>query len=142
MSNSPLLREFTVYKHNSASSVVSGCLQPHGLLPPRLLRPGFSRQEDWRGLPCPSPGEPPDPGINSRLPALQADSLPFEPHRLPWGLAFSFSMTPGTGLVVLSAAGCSAVDGSDGRGQGTWVSCELSASGMFSAPSSVSVLPL
>ena len=24
---------------------------------------GFSRQEYWRGLPCPSPGDPPDPGI-------------------------------------------------------------------------------
>ena len=27
-------------------------------------------------------------------------------------------MTPGTSLMVLSAAGCSAVDGSDGRGEG------------------------
>ena len=24
---------------------------------------GFSRQEDWRGLPCPPPGDLPDPGI-------------------------------------------------------------------------------
>ena len=38
----------------------------------------FSRQEYWSGLPFPSPGDPPDPGIESRSPALQADSLPPE----------------------------------------------------------------
>ena len=36
---------------------------------------GFSRQEYWRGLPFPSPADPPDPGIEPRSPALQADSL-------------------------------------------------------------------
>ena len=39
---------------------------------------GFSRQEYWSGLPFPSPGDLPDPGIESRSPALQADSLPTE----------------------------------------------------------------
>ena len=39
---------------------------------------GFSRQEYWSWLPFPSPGHPPDPGIESESPALQADSLPFE----------------------------------------------------------------
>ena len=39
----------------------------------------FSRQEYWSGLPFPSPGDLPDPGIKSRSPALQADSLPSEP---------------------------------------------------------------
>ena len=34
---------------------------------------GFSRQEYWRGLPFPSPGDLPDPGIESGSPALQAD---------------------------------------------------------------------
>ena len=38
----------------------------------------FSRQEHWSGLPFPSPGDLPDPGIESRSPALQADSLPSE----------------------------------------------------------------
>ena len=38
----------------------------------------FSRQEYWSGLPFPSPGNLPDPGINPRSPALQADSLPSE----------------------------------------------------------------
>ena len=36
----------------------------------------FSRQEYWRGLPCPSPGDLPDPGFKLRSLALQADSLP------------------------------------------------------------------
>ena len=31
---------------------------------------GFSRQEFWSGLPFPSPGDLPDPGIESELPAL------------------------------------------------------------------------
>ena len=35
---------------------------------------GFSRQERWSGLPCPSPGDLPDPGIKPRSPVLQADS--------------------------------------------------------------------
>ena len=39
----------------------------------------FSRQEYWSGLPFPSPGDLPDPGIEPGSPALQADSLPFEP---------------------------------------------------------------
>ena len=36
---------------------------------------GFSRQEYWRGLPFPSPRDLPDPEIEPRSPALQADSL-------------------------------------------------------------------
>ena len=39
----------------------------------------FSRQEYWSRLPFPSPGTLPDPGIEPRFPALQADSLPSEP---------------------------------------------------------------
>ena len=42
---------------------------------------GFSRQEHWSGLPCPSPGDLPDPGIKPWSPALQADSLLSEPPR-------------------------------------------------------------
>ena len=34
----------------------------------------FSRQDYWSGLPCPSPGDLPDPGIEPRSPELQADS--------------------------------------------------------------------
>ena len=39
----------------------------------------FSRQEYWSGLPFPSPGDIPNPGIEPKSPALQADSLPAEP---------------------------------------------------------------
>ena len=39
---------------------------------------GFSRQEYRSGLPFPSPGDLPNPGIEPRSPALQADSLPTE----------------------------------------------------------------
>ena len=42
------------------------------------LSMGFSRQEYWSGLPFPSPGDLPDPGIRPGYPAWQADSLPFE----------------------------------------------------------------
>ena len=40
---------------------------------------GFSIQEYWSGLPFPSPGDLPDPGIEPGSPALQADALPSEP---------------------------------------------------------------
>ena len=40
---------------------------------------GFPRQEYWSGLPFPSPGDLPDPGIEPGSPALQADALISEP---------------------------------------------------------------
>ena len=40
---------------------------------------GFSRQECWSGLPFPSPGDLPDPGIEPGSPALQADALLSKP---------------------------------------------------------------
>ena len=40
---------------------------------------GFFRQESWSGLPFPSQGDLPDPGIKPRSPALQTDSLLSEP---------------------------------------------------------------
>ena len=40
---------------------------------------GFSRQEYWSGLPFPSPGDLPDPGIKPGSPALEADALTSEP---------------------------------------------------------------
>ena len=45
------------------------------------LSMGFSRQEYWSGLPFPSSGDRPNPGIEPRSPALQTDSLLVE----PWG---------------------------------------------------------
>ena len=43
----------------------------------------FSRPEYWSGLPCPPPGDLPNPGIKSRSPASLVDSLPSEPPRKP-----------------------------------------------------------
>ena len=42
----------------------------------------FSRQEYWSGLPFPSPGGLPNPGIKPGFPAMQTDSLPSEPELL------------------------------------------------------------
>ena len=39
----------------------------------------FPRQEYWNKLPCLPPGDLPNPGIEPRSPALQADPLPSEP---------------------------------------------------------------
>ena len=47
------------------------------------LSMGFSRQEYWSGVPFPSPGDLPDPGIGPRPPALQADALLSEPPGKP-----------------------------------------------------------
>ena len=43
------------------------------------LSMGLSRQEYWSGLPCPPPGDLPDPGMEPGSPALQADFLLSEP---------------------------------------------------------------
>ena len=52
-------------------------------LPGSSLSMGFSRQEYQSGLPCPPPGELPNPGIEARSPTLQADSLLSEPPGKP-----------------------------------------------------------
>ena len=62
-------------------SVVSDSPRPHGCQAP--LSVGFSRQEYQSGFPFPSPGDLPNPGIEPRSPALQADSLPSEPPGKP-----------------------------------------------------------
>ena len=68
-----------IVKNESVScSVVSDCLQP--------LSMEFSRQEYWSGLPFPSPAGLPDPEIEPRSPALQADSLLSEPPGKPYCL--------------------------------------------------------
>ena len=44
----------------------------------------FSRQEYWSGVPLPSPGDLPDPGIKPGSPTLQADILPSVPPGKPY----------------------------------------------------------
>jgi len=53
------------------------------------LSMGFSRQEYWSGLPFPSPGDLPDPGIKPRSPILEADALTSEPPGKPYCVAHS-----------------------------------------------------
>ena len=59
-------------------SVVSNSASPWTVAHQAPLSMGFSRQEYWSGLPFPSPGDLPNPGIKPGSPALQADSLLYE----------------------------------------------------------------
>ena len=77
---------------------------------------GFSRQEYWSGLPFPSPGDLPDPGIEPRSPALQADALPSEPpgksayKELTFKVVFDIGLCPlATHILtsILKASKCS-----------------------------------
>ena len=86
-----------------AQSCLTLC-NPVDCSPPGSLSMEFSRQEYWSGLPFPSPGDLPDPGIKPRSPTLQADSLTSEPpgkptYLLPQGKSLQLSMaTLGFGL--------------------------------------------
>ena len=57
------------------NSMDCSCLAP--------LSMEFSTQEYWSGLPFLSPRHLPDPGVEPRSPAMQADSLPYEPPEKP-----------------------------------------------------------
>ena len=68
------------------TSVAQPCptfCNPMNYSPPGSSVMEFSRQEYWSGLPFPSPGDLPDPEIEPRSPALQAESLPTEPPGRP-----------------------------------------------------------
>ena len=61
-------------------SVMSKFLQPPWTVAHQAPQSvGFSRQEYWSGLPFPSSGDLPDPGIEPCSPALEADALTSEP---------------------------------------------------------------
>ena len=47
------------------------------------LSMGFSRQEYWSGLPCPPPGDRPNPGIQPASPALAGGFFTTEPSGKP-----------------------------------------------------------
>ena len=51
-------------------AVISSSLRPHGQAHQAALSMGFLRQEYWSGLPFPSPGDFPKPGIEPASPAL------------------------------------------------------------------------
>ena len=69
-------------------SVMSDSLQPHGLYVARQapLSMGFSRQESWSGLPFPSPGALPKPGIEPSSPVLASFSFASFWSLPSWGL--------------------------------------------------------
>ena len=72
-------------------SVTSDSLWPHGLYPARLPCPwGFSRQEYWSGLPCPPPGNLPNPGLLHCRQILYHLSHQRSPRILEW-VAYPFS---------------------------------------------------
>ena len=58
------------------------------------LSTGLLRQEYWSGLPFPSPGDLPDPGIKLRSPTLQADALLSDPPEKPWETIWRFMEVP------------------------------------------------
>jgi len=72
-------------------SVMSDSLRPHGLWPTRLLHPWDSpgKNTEVGGLPFPSPGDLPYPGIEPGSPALEADTLTSEP---PWTKQFTINI--------------------------------------------------
>ena len=73
-------------KVQSESKVAQLCLticDPWTVAQQAPLSMRFSRQEYWSGLPFPSPGNLPNPGIEPRSPTLQADTLTSEPPGKP-----------------------------------------------------------
>ena len=52
---------------------------------------GFSSQEYWSRLPCPSPGDLPDPGIKLWSPALGPILYPLEPPEKPYTYAYTYT---------------------------------------------------
>ena len=75
------MREFKHCKPLGGGLVTNSCLSletPWAAALQAPLSMGLSRQECWSGLPFPSPGDLPNPGIEPRSPALQADSSPTE----------------------------------------------------------------
>ena len=82
---------FALWKKSESESVSCSVLSdsfatPWTVAHQASLSTGFSRQENWSGLPFPSPGDLPNSGIEVRSPALQADSLPSEPSEKPKGM--------------------------------------------------------
>ena len=66
-----------LYCESKSHSVLSDSLRPH------RLYSLWNSSEYWGGLPCPPPGDLPNPGTEPRSPTLQVDSLPAEPPGKP-----------------------------------------------------------
>ena len=75
--------------------------------PPGSSIHGIPQKEYWSGLPFPSPGHFPDPGIEPRSPTLQADALTSEPPGKPWKWLPKSEFLPGESHGQRSLAGYS-----------------------------------
>ena len=78
-----MIRLLSLYQFVLSHSVMSDSVTPRTIAHQVPLSMDFSRQEYWRGLPCPLPGNLPNPGIKPESPALQVDSLLPEPPGKP-----------------------------------------------------------
>ena len=78
---------------------------------------GFPRQEYWSGLPFPSPGDLPHPGIESSSPASQADSLPPSHQGTPETMNPSYLFTEGWDALLFIMKCCQS-PGTGGHGEG------------------------
>ena len=83
-------RMFYLWHHYGGGLVAKSCptlVTPWTVACQASLSMGFSRQEYWSGLPFPSSGDLPNPGIEPGSSALQPDSLLSEPSGKPaWQL--------------------------------------------------------
>ena len=93
-------------------SVVTPCDPMDCSSPGSSVHRGVSRQEYWSGLPCPSPGDLPNPGIEHKPPALQVDSLPTEPPCRDLDLPFLTELLP----PILPDPSLGATEGRGGEG--------------------------
>ena len=67
-----------VESQSVSCSVMSDSAAPQTVAGQAPLSTGFSSQEYWSGLPCPPPGDLPNPAIKPASPALWVDPLPSE----------------------------------------------------------------
>ena len=87
---------YHIHNHMLGCAQLSNFLTPWTLAHQAPLSTGFSRQEYWNGLPCPPPGDHPNPGIKPWFPTLQTDPLPSEPPGKPKNTGVgSLSLFPG-----------------------------------------------
>ena len=89
---------------------MSDSLRPLRLQPTSLLCPWqYSRQKYWSGLPCPSPGELRNPGIEPGSPALPTDSLPAELPGKPQKLLYSLQINQSYSKELMQFSKCSSI---------------------------------
>ena len=98
---------------------------------------GFFRQEYWHGLPCPSPGDLPKPGIESvsfMSPALAGGFFTTEPPGKPLFSSVQFSSVAQSCLTLCSPMDCSLPGSSvhrDSPGKNAGVCCHTLLQGIF-----------